>query len=195
MERFWIKVRNRESNFACWEWTAGLTAYGGAFWMKGKNVPAHRVAYTLLKGEIPEGYVIMRCRNDPRCVNPAHMECKPRLTGCAEAGTRSLKGLRSLSYEDTEAIRAEYAEGDTTYAKLGEKYGVTLRTVHRICAGQSWNYGPKGKRKRVLPKGKKKGALALVARGELTYEEIAERYGLSVDDLVELVEENKCQET
>jgi hypothetical protein len=73
-ERFWSKV---EPTGFCWEWTRGTTTDGyGRAWDPriGKAVYAHRAAYEMLVGPIPEGmHLDHLCRNR-RCVNPDHLE-------------------------------------------------------------------------------------------------------------------------
>ena len=54
MKRFWSKVAIT-GLYSCWEWEAGLNTCGyGNFFLKGTLQYAHRVAYTLIKGDIPE---------------------------------------------------------------------------------------------------------------------------------------------
>lgn len=70
-DRFWSRV---EKTDGCWIWTGGCIKGYGAFWYEGRNVRAHRYAYELLVGPIPEGLTLDHlCRNKP-CVNPAHLE-------------------------------------------------------------------------------------------------------------------------
>lgn len=75
-ERFWPKVNKTP---VCWIWMGGKSGHGygvigGEGGRAGKQLMAHRVAYELLRGPIPEGLVIDHlCRNPP-CVNPAHLE-------------------------------------------------------------------------------------------------------------------------
>ncbi len=59
----------------CWEWTAGKTIEGyGLFYYEDRKQCAHRVAYELTVGPIPEGlHLDHLCRN-PACVNPDHLE-------------------------------------------------------------------------------------------------------------------------
>lgn len=79
-ERFWSKVK-KGNPADCWEWTAKIERNGyGRFWFNGHSVLAHRFAYELIHGSIPEGLTIdHRCRNRA-CVNPAHMELVPMRT-------------------------------------------------------------------------------------------------------------------
>lgn len=59
----------------CWEWTASLTGNGyGSVHVPGIGHTAHRVAYVLLAGPVPDGlHLDHLCRNR-RCVNPDHLE-------------------------------------------------------------------------------------------------------------------------
>jgi hypothetical protein len=74
MERFWNKVQKTDD---CWLWMGhrlargyGMISMGGR---KGRPELAHRVAYALTYGPIPEGVdVLHRCDNPP-CVRPDHL--------------------------------------------------------------------------------------------------------------------------
>lgn len=59
----------------CWLW-AGSTNKAGysKTWFRGKKDYGHRVVYTLLVGEIPEGLVIDHLCAVTSCVNPDHLE-------------------------------------------------------------------------------------------------------------------------
>jgi len=70
-ERFWEKVEKTET---CWNWTAAVTRGYGRFFPKGKPEQAHRVAYELLVGPIPEGLTIDHLCFNTLCVNPDHLE-------------------------------------------------------------------------------------------------------------------------
>jgi hypothetical protein len=71
---FWPKVDVAEPD-ECWLWKGTRTARGyGGFWDGERMVGAHRFAYELLVGPIPDGLQLDHlCRNPP-CVNPAHLE-------------------------------------------------------------------------------------------------------------------------
>lgn len=73
-ERFWAKV-DRRGPEECWPWKAASAGdYYGRFNLGRRIALAHRVAYELLVGPIPEGlHIDHLCRNRA-CVNPAHME-------------------------------------------------------------------------------------------------------------------------
>lgn len=71
-ERFWMKVQKGPG---CWQWTGGARDGYGTFTEGSKGVThlAHRLAYELTVGPIPDGKLLdHRCRNT-LCVNPAHL--------------------------------------------------------------------------------------------------------------------------
>jgi hypothetical protein len=81
-ERFWLKVNKdgpvpecRPDLGPCWIWLRGKLKEGyGQFWNGEKTVMAHRFAYELLVGPIPEGLEPDHLCRNPSCVNPAHLE-------------------------------------------------------------------------------------------------------------------------
>ena len=71
-DRFWEKV---EPTGFCWLWTATTCQAGyGRFWLDGRLEGAHRVAYELMVGPIPDGLHIDHLCRIPACVNPDHLE-------------------------------------------------------------------------------------------------------------------------
>lgn len=73
-ERFWALVNRGDD---CWEWL-GATGRGyGRFQTGGTGSPiaqAHRFAYELLVGPIPDGLTIDHLCRNKLCVNPDHLE-------------------------------------------------------------------------------------------------------------------------
>lgn len=96
---FWDNVIMEHGK--CWEWTGRLEAigYGSVsiskktawFKMKGRKRTAHRVAYEITHGSIPEGaWVLHRCDNK-RCVNPSHLYLGTGQDNVNDRETRSMK--------------------------------------------------------------------------------------------------------
>lgn len=72
---FWSKVDKRSAN-ECWNWQHAMISggYGQARHIRFSTNLAHRIAYELMIGPIPNGlHLDHLCRNR-RCVNPAHLE-------------------------------------------------------------------------------------------------------------------------
>lgn len=71
-DRFWSRV---EVTGFCWNWLGGGSAKGyGRFWINGETRQAHRVAYELLVGPLPEGSMGDHLCRNRRCVNPDHLD-------------------------------------------------------------------------------------------------------------------------
>jgi hypothetical protein len=70
-ERFWLKV---DRSGECWEWQGAKTLGYGHFSLNKKAVKAHRVAYELTRGPIPDGLVIDHLCRNRACVKPDHLE-------------------------------------------------------------------------------------------------------------------------
>lgn len=66
----------------CWLWEASLFATGYGYF---QNQKAHRVAYELFKGSIPEGLVIDHLCRVKTCVNPNHLEAVTNHTNILRA--------------------------------------------------------------------------------------------------------------
>jgi hypothetical protein len=73
-ERFWTFVFP-EPNSGCWLWTGALhTGYGRFGVKQGMVRQAHRVAWEITRGPIPEGLQVDHLCRNTACVNPDHLE-------------------------------------------------------------------------------------------------------------------------
>lgn len=135
-ERFWAKVRKSEG---CWLWIGATRRDGyGHFKLNGKAVAAHRVAYELGNGPIPDGlYVCHRCdvRN---CCRPSHLflgTCADNLRDMVAKG-RSKKHPTRLTAAQVVEIRASSARR----YDLAQQFGVSLLTISQIRNGHTWKH-------------------------------------------------------
>ena len=120
-DRFWEKVDKTGPN-GCWLWTGACSrrGYGAilADFPDRRMLCAHRAAYEMLVGPIPDGLQLDHlCRNRP-CVNPAHLE---PVTGRENVlrGT----GFAAENAAKTHCVRGPYQFGPGTT---------------RIWAGSGW---------------------------------------------------------
>lgn len=73
-ERFWQSV-SVGGDDTCWEWQAGRNedGYGYLRWHGHKTEKAHRVAWILRFGEIPDDIEVCHQCDNPPCCNPHHL--------------------------------------------------------------------------------------------------------------------------
>lgn len=89
--RFWSKVDQAGD---CWTWIAGQSNGYGSFKVSGKSVPAHRVAYEMTCGTVPDGLVLDHLCRNTLCVNPSHLEAVTR-------GENTRRGLKTYALRNT----------------------------------------------------------------------------------------------
>ena len=150
--RFMEKVTKTES---CWLWNGTTQKNGyGQFYdgantrTKGKNMEgAHRVAYELFVGEIPDKLCVLHKCDVRNCVNPDHLFLgthKDNTKDMIDKGRRfniRLAGANNPSAKLTEAqvreIREKRANG-VKQKDICKEYGVHRSTILRITSGQTW---------------------------------------------------------
>jgi hypothetical protein len=69
--RFWSKVTEVGD---CWEWQGANRDGYGHLNVNGRHMGAHRVAYEVERGPIPDGMVLDHLCRNPSCVRPDHLE-------------------------------------------------------------------------------------------------------------------------
>lgn len=148
-DRFWTKV-DKSGN--CWEWTAYRDGLGYGFFRMTPAEPmwrAHRAAWTLVNGPIPEGMVVCHRCDNPPCVRIDHLFLG---TNQDNVDDRVAKGRSSrqvphfgeaspnakLTAAQVYEIRRRYAAGGVGQRELGEKFGISQTHIGRIVRGTRW---------------------------------------------------------
>ncbi len=155
-QRFWVKVQVRDDN-ECWPWLASVDDFGyGHFGYNAKVTRAHRVAYELTYGAIPQGMKVLHRCDNPACCNPNHLFLGTHEDNMQDkiAKNRQARGdhsRSSLTNDDVQAIRKERANG-ATYAEIATKFNVSKITVRHIIKGRSWKHLPE-----MMPTAESKG--------------------------------------
>lgn len=130
----------------CWIWTGPVTGngYGSmsvAKWRPGNRyMSAHRISYTLYKGEIPDGAVVCHTCDMPLCVNPDHLwvgtpgdNAKDR-TNKGRTANHERNGGAKLDADCVTYIR----HSRERVAKLAEMFEVHKTTIYNIKSGKTW---------------------------------------------------------
>lgn len=164
-ERFWSHVAKSEGD-GCWTWTASRDRLGYGRMKVGshtdgsrKTVSAHRLAWELAEGPIPEGLCVLhRCDNRP-CVRPEHLflgtvadnnhdmiakgrQARGDRSGARTKPERLARGERNskskMTEPDVRLARALYRSGLSSMKDLARLYGIWPNAMWRILRGESW---------------------------------------------------------
>lgn len=144
--RFWSKVAVGDPS-ECWEWLAGENGRGyGSFRIREKMCQAHRVAWHLTFGPIPEGLCVLHKCDNRGCCNPYHLFLGTVADNSADAlrKGRIARGEGAsnakLTEDDVLDIRELYTTGEWTLDELAEEFDVGHSAVSRITRRVTWRH-------------------------------------------------------
>lgn len=120
--------------------------------LNGIRTGAHRHAYMLWKGAIPDGLDVLHSCDVKQCVNPEHLRVGTHQENIREAFAKlppghfagERNGHARLTWDDVRAIRA--AQGKTRAVELARRYGVSDVHIRLIWRGVKW---PESKQQEV----------------------------------------------
>jgi hypothetical protein len=155
LQRFWAKVSIVNDDTSCWKWT-GCTFkrkwnYGQFYVSRERGHElAHRIAYELTHGEIPEGkWVLHKCDN-PLCVRPDHLFLGTHIDNMADMRSKNrsahsnglfgeLHPNSKLTDERVIAIYRLLKEGKHVI-EIAQKFDVDRHTVSHVIHGRTWTH-------------------------------------------------------
>jgi hypothetical protein len=145
VERFWGHVSKGDG---CWVWTGECRGGYGRFRTVGRaSVRAHRYAWALVNGPIPDGALVLhRCDNRP-CVRPEHLFLGTAKDNAADRDMKGrarfrpcfgeANGQSKLTAAEVLEIKAALHRGEPT-RHLADRFSVHRETVRNIRRGKSW---------------------------------------------------------
>jgi hypothetical protein len=163
-DRFWAKVEE-DPTTGCWLWRASLASGYGRYTTRHypRSGSAHRIAYELVIGLIPEGLTLHhRCRV-PACVNPAHLE-PMRMGENALLGG----GPAALNARKTHCHRGHPLSGENLKVRPGEgRRCLTCYRERRREYMRRWSQTKKGRAKVTVRGARRRGDLVPAEMCEL----------------------------
>lgn len=157
--RFWQRV---DRSAGCWEWRGQKQrqGYGQVGWA-GKRYSAHRFAWLIMYGPIPDGQAVCHRCDNPGCVRPDHLYLATAVENTRDMirKGRHVQGDRhwtrqhpdrvlkrfgeqnpaaKLTEEQVRDIRLRYSAGGVSMARLAAEFGVNPSTVFYIVRSVTW---------------------------------------------------------
>jgi hypothetical protein len=138
-----IDIPDDDDGTKCWLWKGHTNPEGyGYLWAHGACRRAHRVAYELAYGAIPEGMIVRHvvC-NEPRCVRASHLAVGDHRSNW-EDSVRAGRAAKppKLTEEDVRTIRRQVEEGTATLRELAEEYSVSQGTIWACVARRTYRW-------------------------------------------------------
>lgn len=141
-QRLWAKV-DRRGPTECWPFRVPPSHTYGQVADGGRLILAHRLAYSLIKGPIPEGMVVRHACDNPPCCNPAHLAIGTPADNSRDM-TERRRAARLFKISTTkltddqvrELVRRRRA-GESS-AVLADEFGVTRGYVNDLAAGRAY---------------------------------------------------------
>jgi hypothetical protein len=125
--RFWARVDRSAGPHGCWEWRGGLGKGGyGQFYLGKRPMPAHRVAWQLLRGPIPAGLVCDHLCRNRLCVNVRHL-------ALVTAGENVLRGQSPAAINARKthcAASGHPLAGPNLYVHRGDRHCRACKRMH-----------------------------------------------------------------
>lgn len=146
MTREQFMARTEPGPNGCIHWTGNvLRGYGRVTKNGGANERAHRVAYKLFRGPIPDGLVLDHLCRNKRCVNPEHMEVVTIGENVLRGGSVPAQNARKAN-----CVRGHPLVGGNLYTEM-DRDGRTHRRC-RTCRSKTSserNKDPKNRDQRI----------------------------------------------
>lgn len=132
----------------CWVWQGKKSHGYGHLRVKGGERLAHRMAYRIFKGDIPEGLGVLHDCDNPACCNPDHLHLGTQADNVREMHERNRAGKARgekagnhvFTDEDVIRIREIYASKEMTPGQLAKHFDVSVPAIHAVITGKTWRH-------------------------------------------------------
>jgi hypothetical protein len=149
--QFWAQVASPNAR-GCTLWTGGTRGnpkhpynFYGVFQVSGKRFGAHRYAWEISRGPIPDGLKVLHVCDEPLCCNVEHL-----FIGTSKDNTEDMhkKGRHwtlagegqpnhKLTEEQVAELRMRRTAGET-FQSLADAFGICIAQAYRIAKHQQW---------------------------------------------------------
>lgn len=165
INEFWKRTQKTEGSDCLW-WSGYRNQTGyGYFFFKGLSIRAHRAAYIICHGPIPDGLHVLHSCDNPSCVNPQHLSTGTHVENMKQRHARgryvfNYNGNHYLQKDSTVVrgsnnaravineeiafqMRLDFAQGKfKSKAAAARSYGVSVTVIQTALNGKTWKHVP-----------------------------------------------------
>jgi hypothetical protein len=136
LDRFEQKF-SRSADTVCWIWNGSLSGGYGSFSMGLRNGPikAHRMAWILYRGSLPEEAQVLHECDVRNCVNPAHLFLGDNATNVADRISKGRSAAKLSSREARQILKDE-----RPHVVIAREYDVSPSNISAIKRRVSWRH-------------------------------------------------------
>ena len=153
-EKFWRHVQKTDDD-SCWAWKAGKYLNGyGLFWSTtiGRLTGAHRVAWTLTNGPIPDGLFVLHHCDNRGCVRPDHLFLGTHTQNMADMRAKGRQShpqgeQQPHSVLTNQSVTAIFVlrERGVRVPIIAEAFHTSEPNIYNILTGKRWGHFSKAR--------------------------------------------------
>lgn len=135
--RFWRRV-SFDRRRGCWLWSGAKFRFGHGQFKADGECRTNRIAWLLLRGNIPAGVQVNHHCDVPACVNPDHLYLGTQLDNMRDAARRlrfpKVHKHQKMTAEDVRECRQLRSLG-WMLVPLAHRYSVSKTCISLVCRG------------------------------------------------------------
>lgn len=145
-QKFWSHVVKGADN-ECWNWKGYVNKGYGTFWINKGNMRAHRAAWVIHNGPIPDRLFVCHKCDNRSCVNPNHLFLGTNMDNIKDMVDKKRHaygqrhGCVKLKLTDVLAIRVMFIKRGFGTKEIGRRFDVSATLVGDIIKGKQWAKG------------------------------------------------------
>jgi len=128
----------------CWLWTGriGIGGYGIIQAIKPYRVFAHRAAWEVVHGPIPDGLKILHVCDVRNCINPKHLFLGTMADNSADMVKkgRSIRGEQRWNAKLTPALVRDIRAAEGSQSTIAKRFGISRSYAGALRARVGWKH-------------------------------------------------------